>query len=419
MADSPQALVAHVLRRTTFGANIDRIEEFASQGPEKGPASALEFAFGATPKPIAPPTATKDSWDDNLRGWTDNMRANDGGIHEKMTWFWHGHFTTSSAKVGNPLLLHKQQGVLRTHALGNFRQFLRAMVTDPAMLLYLDGSGSSVEAPNENFGREVMELFTLGRGNYAEEDVKAGALAFAGWEVDYDTGDVKLNPERALGGEIIYLGKRGKLGVDEAVDALCSHPSCAPYVTARMYRFLVGMEPTKERLAELSGPFAKDMEILPLVNAILHGPEFLSARLNRPRYPIEWWNAALASIGEFREGEDKDVGMWTLEQLDQIPHQPPNVGGWPEGNKWLSASQHLARASYVWSLSWRMKPTEAIGGTDLVTATLRRTGLHEVSEGTKSALRDAALASAGAADALSISRRLITIATCSPEFGLA
>jgi uncharacterized protein (DUF1800 family) len=415
MAPSPQALVAHVLRRLTFGPSPDRVREFVDNG---GPQAAIDWALNAEPRAILPTAVTKDDWDPNLRGWTDNMRSLESGLHEKMTWFWHNHFATSSAKVGNPPLLHAQQAVLRTHAMGNFQAFLREMTTNAAMLLYLDGSGSSVAAPNENFGREVMELFSIGRGNYSEQDVKASALAFAGWEADYETGAVKLNSENALGGEIEFLGRRGRLSVDDAIDVLCHHEACAPFIVAKMYRFLVGVEPTKERLTTLAAGFAKDLEIRPLVTAIVTGPEFLEFRMNRPRYAIEWWVSALHALGEFREGEDADVNPWILERLGQLPHLPPNVGGWPEGDSWLGPSQQLGRTSYIWGLSWRMEPIEA-SGTDLVAGTLRRAGLHEVSKATMAAMRKAAIATAGAADALSVSRRLITVATSSPEFGLA
>jgi uncharacterized protein (DUF1800 family) len=418
MADpSPHAIVAHVLRRLTFGPTPERIDEFAKAGPNAANA-AIEWAVAAAPRPILPAEGKPDDWDPMMRGWTDNLRSPESALHEKMTWFWHGHFATSSEKVGNTAMLHTQQNLLRKHAMGNFREFLRAITTDAAMLLYLDLSGSSVEAPNENFAREVMELFALGRGKYSEADVKAGALALAGWEANYDTGEVKFLPERALGGEVTYLGRRGRLSTDDVIDALCRHEACAPFVSAKIYRYLVGVPPTKERLAEIATPFAKDLQIAPLVNAIIRGPDFLSARMNRPKYPVEWWVSALNAIGPLRKDEDQDVGPWSLQQLDQVPHRPPNVAGWPEGPKWLSGSQHVARAAYTWGLSWRMQPIEP-NGSDLVGAVLRRASLHEVSDSTKNALHDAATATAGAADALSVSRRLITVATCCPEFGLA
>jgi uncharacterized protein (DUF1800 family) len=382
--------------------------------------AAIDWALAAGPLAIAPESVTKEDWDANLKGWVGNMRNPEGGVHEKMTWFWHSHFATSADKVGNPFLLHNQQRIFRNHAMGNFRDLLSAVMKDPAMLLYLDSAGSSVEAPNENLSRESMELFALGRGNFTEADVKAGALALAGWEVDYETGAVTYNAERGLGGEVLYLGRRGLLGVDEVVDVLCDHQACAPHIAAKVYRYLVGVGPSDERLKAVADEFrSSGLNISTLVESIVRGDEFLQLRMNRPRYAIEWWGAALAALGEFREGEDPDVGAWNLEQLDQLPYKPPNVAGWSPGAKWVSPSQQLTRASYIWGLSWRMRPFEPLGGTDLVGAVLQRCGMHEVSDATMAALRDAATATAGAADALSVSRRLLTVAVCSPEFALA
>jgi uncharacterized protein (DUF1800 family) len=415
-------MVAHVLRRLTFGPSPEKVASFSPKDadPAAAATAAIDWALSASPLAILPETIEKEDWDGNLRGWTSNIANREGGVHEKMTWFWHSHFSTSSAKVGNPFLLHNQQRIFRNHALGNFRDLLTAVMKDPAMLLYLDSSGSSVEAPNENLARESMELFTIGRGNYTEADVKAGALALAGWEVDYESGEVKYYPERGLGGEILYLGRRGVLGVDDVIDVLCSHQACARHIAGKVYRYLVGVAPSDERLKAVADEFrSSGLNIATLVESIVRGDEFLQLRMNRPRYAIEWWGAMLGALGEFREGEDRDNAPWTLEQLDQLPYLPPNVAGWSPGAKWVSASQQLTRASYVWGLSWRMRPIEPINGRDLVGAVLQRCGMHEVSPATMAALRDAATATAGAADSLSVSRRLFTVAVCSPEFALA
>ena len=417
MAPTTNALVAHALRRTTFGPSPGVVENFTKE-PD-APRAAIEWALSQPALPILPGTITKDDWEVYLRGWTDNLRSPAAGLHEKMTWFWHGHLTTSSLKVGQLGMLHEQQQLFRKHALGNFREMLHDITVNAAMLLYLDGAGSSVEAPNENYAREVMELFALGRGQYTEADVKAGALGFAGYDVDWESGKVTFDEEQALGGEIEFLGKRGRYRAHDLVDILCDHPSCASHIAAKVYSFLVGAAPTADRLGALAGEFrSSGLDITKLVSSIVFGEEFLNQRLNRPRYPIEWWTAALHALGPARADEDPDVEPWVLEQLDQLPHRPPNVAGWPEGERWLSPSQQLARASFVWSWSWRISPLEA-DGHDLVQAVCARTNLYEVSSATREALHAAATATAGAADALSVSRRLFTVALTSPEFSLA
>jgi uncharacterized protein (DUF1800 family) len=417
-ADSPQAQVAHVLRRLSFGPSPARVAEFAGAGKDAANA-AIDWALNSSAQPINPAQVTKDDWDPFMRGWVDNLRSPDAALHEKMSWFWHGHFAVSSDKVGNQLILHRQQQLLREHALGNFRDMLRAVLHDAAMLLYLDASYSNVAAPNENLSRESMELFALGRGQYSEADVKAGALALAGFEVDYEPGTVRFNEEAALGGEVVFLGKRGRFRADDVVDILTAHEACAPFISRKIYRYLVGGEPSEERLAELAKVFRDaNLQIRPLVEAIVWSPDFMGARMNRPRYAIEWYTAALHAMGPFREDVDQDIQPWTLEQLDQLPARPPNVAGWSPGVRWLSASQQLARAAYAWSMTWRIQPIET-SGSSLVEATLDRCSLFHVSGATRATLEQAALASAGAADALSVSRRLMTTALCTPEFALA
>ncbi len=416
---SAHALVAHVLRRLTFGPSEAHISKFVKDtaDPKSAARAAIDWSLAAPPRPLNPDKVTDDGWETSLRGWLDNMRSPDAGLHEKMTWLWHSHFATSSEKVGNVSLLLGQQRLFREHALGNFATLLRAILSDPAMLLYLDASGSSVESPNENLSRELMELFTLGRGNYSEADVKAGALALAGWEVNYETGEVTKNLESSLGGEVVYLGKRGRLGVDEVVDTILRQPACAEHIAGKIHAYLTGVNPSKQRLAELGSIFRDSgYEIRPLIESIVGHESFLSTRMNRPKYAIEWFVAAGMALGQPREGEEGDLNPWTLEQLDQLPFKPPNVAGWPPGPKWLSASQQLTRSAYVWGVSWWMRPIE---GTDLVGATLRRCGMHEVSAATRQALHGAALATAGSADSLSVSRRLLTSALSSPEFALA
>ncbi len=419
MNDSPHASAAHVLRRLTFGPNQELVNQFAGEGPNAATA-AIDFALNGAPLPVLPPQIKPDEWDPALRGWVDNLRNPAGGVHEKMTWFWHGHFAVSSAKVGNQLIMHNLQRILRDNAMGNFREMFRAVMHDASMLLYLDASYSNVDAPNENLSRESMELFALGRDKYSEADVEAGSLALAGWEVDYETGGVKFNPESALGGEIVLLGKRGKFGMDEMVDILCARDSCPPFIANKLYRYFVGIAPTPERLAELAKVFREaNLELRPLVEAIVRGQDFLSARMSRPRYAIEWFTAALHAIGPFREDADQDYWPWTLEQLDQIPGQPPNVAGWSGGVRWLSASQQMTRAAYAWAVSEKMRPIEVANGASLVKAVADRCCLYEVSKATNATLEQAALATAGAADAITVSRRLISTALCSPEFALA
>ncbi len=419
---SAEALVAHVLRRCAIAPDPGRVARFVqgAADPKAAANAALDWALTAAPRPILPAQQTRDGWENALVGWTDNLRSPDAGLHERMTWFWHGFFATSSEKIGNLHMLHNQQQVLRNLAMGNFGTLLRQMVTDPALMFYLDMPGSSVESPNENFARELMELFSIGPGNYTEDDVKAGALALAGYDVDYDTAKVTKRAERSLGGEVVFLGKRGKFGVDEIVQILLAHEACAPTVAAKLYHHLIGVVPTAERKSALGNVFrSAGYEIRPLVEAIVRSEEFLLSRLSRPKFPIEWWVGAVNAITPFRASEDQKVHAWVLSTLNQLPHRPPNVAGWPISTKWMSSDQQITRASYVRSLSWKMQPIVANANGDLVAQTLARCCLYEISTRTRDILNQAALATAGAADELTISRRLVATALLSPEFAIA
>ena len=150
------------------------------------------------------------------------------------------------------------------------------MLTDPLMLLYLDGAGSNGDNPNENLARELMELFTLGVGNYAEDDVKAGARALSGWRVDWENNEAWFEPDAHYDRPLTFLGTRARFGVDEVVDAVCDHAACAVHVATRLHTHLVGVEPEPDEAERLARVFrSADLEILPLVEAIVRSIQAL------------------------------------------------------------------------------------------------------------------------------------------------
>ena len=168
----------------------------------------------------------------------------------------HGHLVSSLDKASEPAMW-RQHVLLHKHALGNFRELMHAIAVDPAMLEYLDGDGSRGENPNENFAREVMELFLLGPGNYTELDVRAAARAFSGWGVEGESLKVTFNPESSYSRPVQFLGVRRNWNTDDTIDALCDHPACARFVAARLYRYFVGLSPSDARLDEMAVVFRK------------------------------------------------------------------------------------------------------------------------------------------------------------------
>ena len=377
-----EPLIAHVLRRTGFGPYPGQVEQWS----DLGVGALLDTVVSDAGIEIGEPRKQhRDDWAPLVSTWVANMRQPDASLHEKMKWFWHGHFTTNAEKVYDESLLWDQHRVLREHALGNFRDLTQAITVDAAMLLYLDGSESTDSDPNENYARELMELFTIGRGNFTESDVRNAAKALSGWCVHYEEPyAVDFFPEEFYQGSVSVLGRRGRLHASDVVDIVCDHASCAPFIARKIFRYLVGTNPSSARLIELANVFRSgNLEIRPLIEAVLRSPEFLENRLSRTRYPIEWIMAA-SSVGNMRF-----VDPWWFELLGQMPFNPPNVGGWPSGPRWVGADQILNRASVV---NWISDGFDLLDDADPVDDALRRTGLYEVSEQTRGALVGAARA---------------------------
>ncbi len=404
----PRELVAHVLRRTSFGPFPGQVEERVGEGIP----ALLDAVLEA--EPLDPgPTPNFDEDDDvPPRRWLGLMARREAGLHEKLTWFWHGHLTSSYDKIGEWKMLWKQHLLLRRHALGNFRELLQAITIDPAMLIYLDGDGSSAHAPNENYAREVMELFALGRGTYTQADVRAGARALAGWQVDWEPATSSFSRYSGAHRPTEYLG-RSVGRADQVVDAICDHPACAPFIAAKLHRALAGAWPTPERGAELAAVFAgSGLEIRPLVEAILRDDFFLVQRRNRAREPVEWVVAAIAALGL----ERADLTYDTCWSLAQVPFYPPNVAGWPPGPRWLSASSALAQAALVVQAD---APAALRSEGDLVGAALARCSLYEPSASTLTALETADAHPRLRHDPGARAAVVLGLAVASPEFALA
>jgi uncharacterized protein (DUF1800 family) len=403
--------IARLLRRATFGPHPGQAEALTELGVDGVRAALLAgsdpFAGPVTEVDLDP---LPDDYGALGRWWLAQMARPDAGLHEKMVWFWHSHFTSSLDKCGQPSLI-AQHRLVRQHALGNFAALCRAMVTDGAMLIYLDGDYSVGSAPNENLARELMELFTVGRGAYSEADVKAAARSLSGWTVDYDTGTATYDPELGYQGAVAFLGRRGRFTPAEIVDALCAEEQCARHVAARVYRFLAGVEPTPARLDAVAAVFRdSDLEIAPLVAEILAGPELAEPATTRPRYPIEWFVGALAALDV---EPARDEHLWALAGLGQEPFRPPNVGGWPEGPTWLSASAVLTKTTVLFELEPRFD--FAFDEADPVPDALARCGLFTVSDATRATIEQAYWAPF---DAPTVHRLLVQLTLSCPEFAV-
>ena len=400
--------IAHILRRTSFGPAPGVVESLADLDADavidRALATIDDRGAGSAPD-------LDDNGDAQLvRWWMDRLRDPAAGLHERMTWYWHGHFTTSLDRVSAPMMWGQHQ-LVRTHALGNFRDLARAMVHDAGLLVYLDADGSDGANPNENLARELMELFTLGVGNYTEDDVKAAARSLSGYRVDWDTAEVSFDAEAHYARPVRFLGRRARFDADDIVDALCDRAACARHVAGRLHRHLVGTDADDDRIESLAQVFrSANLEILPLVEAVLRSDEFLTARRTRPRQPVEWLVAALAALG----ATDVELDPWELEAGGQVPFRPPNVAGWPDDDRWTAGNQVLHRVNRVLDLSWEeMIDIDVVPEVDAV---LARCGIFAVSDTTRRSLVAASRNQSEYEQGLEL---LFALTLVSPEFALA
>lgn len=404
--DADLPLIAHLLRRTSFGPFPGQVRTLAAAGLP----AAITTVLSATPSPLpAPPDLSPSNNSGPVGWWLTRMADPGAGLVEKMTWFWHAHLTSSRSKVNDWGLMWQQHLLLRANALGNFRQLMQAITIDPAMLWYLDGNGSTDAAPNENYARELMELFTLGHGNYSQDDVTAGAHALSGWRIDRRLGGARFVPADGPPGPVTFLGQSATSASD-VVDIVCDHPACAPFIAGAIYAYLAGVPPTPAQANALATVFrGANLEIRPLVAAVLTDPAFPAARLNRPRYPVEWITAAMAAMGLSNPKVAESVAV----EMGQIPFHPPAVNGWPGGSRWLAPSFALARDA----LAAHTPAIDVVAGAaDSVSAAFERCSLHEVTDETRRAITQAA---AGVTESRRKAATILGLAIAAPEFALA
>ena len=283
--------------------------------------------------------------------WLVAMATTARPLDEWMRWFWHGHFVSSIRVVKFPQLMVEQLRLLGRNALGDFPTLLSAITTDPAMLVYLDGVTNTKGAVNENYGREVLELFTLGIGHYSEQDVRAGAEALSGWRVDRravlgtsDAAVARFEPRRHDDAPKTYLGVPGVHDVATVVDAIVHHASCAPFITAKLVRAILGPDVDASLVDRLATDFAASgLELRPLVRAILVAG--LESEASSPLVvaPVPWMVSMVRAGGA---SADTVLGPGierSLVPAGQVPMDAPNVAGWPGGRSWLSSSSTVAR----------------------------------------------------------------------------
>jgi uncharacterized protein (DUF1800 family) len=279
--------------------------------------------------------------------WLTEMLGTPSPLTERMTLFWHNHFTSSLQKVRSPALMLRQNALLRRHALGNFGELLHAVSRDPAMLVYLDSATSRRGQPNENFARELMELFTLGEGKYGEQDIKEAARAFTGWSIDLDNGEYLFRPRIHDDGVKTVLGRTVRSG-DEVLDVLLAHPATAEYIAARLWREFVSPQPDAAEVRRIATVFRSSGYSIQLALQQLLLSEHFWAPENRAaliKSPVELIVGTMRQLGV--GVSDPLPFSFLLRYLGQDLFAPPNVKGWPGGEAWINSSTLLARKQFV------------------------------------------------------------------------
>jgi uncharacterized protein (DUF1800 family) len=423
---SEQERVAHVVRRASMGAHPDLLATLDST--DAAIARVLDLSGPAPQVPLGTPPASYDSQRPieivpTIGWWIEQMRASPRLIEERLVWFWHDHFATSLAKVRFPYLMAQQHATVRAHATGSFADLLHAMAKDPAMLVYLDGNGNAVGKVNENFGRECLELFTMGiGGGYTQHDVVEASRAFTGWVVNvpgrpYSQRLERIGaapwqaiaiPQRHDGGPKTLLGTTAALDLDGALDVILGHPATGRYVAGKLYRELVGIAADDATAQRLGDAFARDWSIMGLVESIVTDDSFLSdgALHARVRTPVEKLVGILQAGGATsfdlgNRARAAGVGA-ALRSVGFIPFVPPNVGGFPGGAGLLGPHQLV----HTFDLLQAFPSTPVVpADTDELFA---RFGVFDVSRDTRRVV-----------DAEDDPGRRFALAAMSPEFAVA
>ncbi|MGF6569299.1 uncharacterized protein (DUF1800 family) [Paraburkholderia sp. GAS333] len=289
--------------------------------------------------------------------WVREMLATPSPLTERMTLFWHNHFTSAQDKVPYPQQMAQQNMLLRRDALGNFADLLHQVAKDPAMLQYLDGASNRKGRPNENFAREVMELFTLGEGHYTQRDVSEAARAYTGWSLDPDTQAYVWRANQHDDGDKTVLGQTGRFDGDQVLDILLARPETATFVTTKLWREFVSETPDPARIAPIAEQFrASHYEIAVALRGLFLSDAFWddSNRGVLVKSPAEF---VVGTLRAFDVGYDS-TGAFAAQMrvLGENLFAAPNVKGWPGGTTWINSSTLLARKQFVEQL---FRATEA------------------------------------------------------------
>jgi hypothetical protein len=339
--------IAHLLRRAGFGASPAELAEFRVLGLAKTVDRLIDD--GSAPDDVEEklrlfsfdPTRLVDI----QREWVVRMVWSSRPLVEKMTLFWHGLLTSANAKVGRPPLMRAQNAFFREHAFGDYGTILKGISKDPAMMLWLDTHNSRRAHPNENYARELLELFSMGVGHYGEEDVREAARAFTGWTVNRE-GEPVFDRRQFDPGPKSFLGATVTTP-EELIDAVVAHPATGRFVAGKLFGFFAYPGADADTLEPFADVFRRTGgSIRAVVRAILTSDVFYSPRAYRARLksPVEYAVGALRALGVPTDGRGV---VERLTRMGQQLYNPPNVAGWPGGRAWLNSGTWIERLNFA------------------------------------------------------------------------
>jgi uncharacterized protein (DUF1800 family) len=356
---------AHLAARAGFGESLSQLERWTQQGME----ATIQELLHPVSDTTAPPSCAapnqfpqlqervrlaksaeekkearralreviKQQLHELINWWTQRMLTTQAPLVEKMTLFWHGHFATSALKVRSPYKVWQQNETFRRHGLGSFAALTKAISRDPAMMVYLDVQTSHAEHPNENFARELMELFTLGEGNFTEDDVKVAARAFTGYRINR-LEEFRFVGRQFDGGSKTFLQQTGNWNGDQIIDIILQQPAAAKFISSKLWKFFAYEDPDSQLTDKLAELFRKNYEIRPLLETIFSSEEFYSQRARDAivKSPVQYVVESGRTLGvNLPTGRTLSV---VYQRLGQVPFFPPNVKGWDGGKSWINTA---------------------------------------------------------------------------------
>ncbi|GAB5404533.1 MAG: DUF1800 domain-containing protein [Aureliella sp.] len=358
---------AHLVRRAGFGIDAQSLQDLVGLQPAEAISrlrgtQSENSATDRSADALARATLATSDASNLSAAWVYRIMRTPDQLREKMTLFWHGHFATSAEKVEDAAMMWQQNNLLREHALGNFAELTQLVAKDPAMLIYLDSESNRKAHPNENFARELMELFCLGEGNYSEDDVLQLARCFTGWEVR--NRRFRKNRYQHDSGEKAFLGASGRFNGEEAIDIVLRQEATPKFIARKLFHFFVcdDQAPSDDLLLPIAETLrANDLHIDAAVRQILTSNLFHSSTVfaQKIRSPVE---LVCGFMRSFEVTTNTQAVARDLRDVGQGLYYPPNVKGWDGGRAWINSSTLLGRSNMLHRIL-QEENTKFAGGT--------------------------------------------------------